>query len=183
MTDSNRKSLSKFLSLILRHNPTVVGITLDNKGWADIDELLTGMNRSSRATVTFEDIQEVVATNDKQRFVFNEDCTKIRANQGHSVQVDVELKEMLPPDVLYHGTPTKFVQKIMVEGLKPQGRLYVHLSADTVTATKVGSRRGSPVVLTINALKMHEDGFVFYLSDNGVWLTKYVPADYLGYAL
>ena len=141
------------------------------------------MNRVRHTPVTLEDIQEVVATNDKQRFAFNEDYTKIRANQGHSVQVDVELKEILPPNILYHGTTTKFVQKIMVDGLRPQGRLYVHLSVNAATATKVGSRRGSPVVLTINALKMHEDGFAFYLSENGVWLTENVPADYLGYAL
>ena len=137
------------------------------------------MNKSRRNPLTFEAIQEVVATNEKQRFSFNEDCTKIRANQGHSVQVDVELKEMKPPDVLFHGTPSKFVQKIMDEGLKPQGRLYVHLSGDIETATKVGSRRGSPVVLTVNAAKMHEDGIKFYLSENGVWLTDHVPADYL----
>ena len=179
MTEAHRKSLSKFLSLILRHNPAVIGITLDSHGWADIDELLAGMNKTGRPPVTLEDIKEVVATNDKQRFAFNDDYTKIRANQGHSVQVDVELKEMLPPDILYHGTPAKFVQMIMKEGLKPQGRLYVHLSGDTETATKVGSRRGSPVVLSINTKKMHEDGFKFYLSENGVWLTDRVPAEYL----
>ena len=179
MTETNRKSLSKFLSLILRHKPAVAGITLDSHGWADIDELLAGMNKVRHTPVTLEDVREVVMSNDKQRFAFNDDCTKIRANQGHSVQVDVELNELPPPNILYHGTSSKFVRKIMDEGLKPQGRLYVHLSTDAETATKVGSRRGSPVVLTINAEKMREDGFRFYLSENGVWLTENVPMRYL----
>jgi len=179
MTEAHRKSLSKYLSLILRHKPAVVGIALDSHGWANVDELITGMNKTGRSTIVFEDIQEVVATNDKQRFTFNEDFTKIRANQGHSIKVDVELKEMQPPDILFHGTTAKFVKKIMDEGLKPQGRLFVHLSADIETATKVGSRRGSPLVLEILAGKMHDDGFKFYLSENGVWQTEYVPAGYL----
>ncbi|MCL2163353.1 MAG: RNA 2'-phosphotransferase [Oscillospiraceae bacterium] len=179
MTEANRKSLSKFMSLILRHDPAAAGVTLDRNGWADVDELLAGMNSTGGSTVTLEDIQEVVANNDKQRFTFNDDFTKIRANQGHSVQVDVELKETRPPVVLYHGTSSKFVQLILDEGLKPQGRLYVHLSANIETATKVGGRRGSPVVLVINTEKMHDDGFKFYLSENGVWLTDYVPADCL----
>lgn len=179
MTDKERITISKFMSLILRHNPSAAGITLDGNGWADVNLLIAGMNKSRRTSVTFDDIKEVVATNDKKRFAFNDDFTKIRANQGHSVKVDVELNEAVPPAILYHGTISKFVRAIRAEGLKPQSRLHVHLSADRETATKVGSRRGTAVILVINAFKMHEDGYKFYLSENGVWLTDAVPAVYI----
>ena len=179
MTDKEITTISKFMSLVLRHNPAAAGVTLDGNGWADVSALITGMNKSRRVSVTLEDIKEVVVTNDKQRFAFNDDFTKIRANQGHSVKVDVELKEAEPPAVLYHGTVSRFVRGIRNEGLKPQSRLYVHLSADRETAAKVGSRRGAAVILVINAYKMHEDGYKFYLSENGVWLTDAVPAAYI----
>jgi len=179
MTNANRMAISKYLSLILRHKPSTIDITLDRHGWADINELLDGMNRVRGTSVTFEDIQEVVLNNDKQRFAFNDDCTKIRANQGHSIQVDVELKEMRPPNILYHGTSSSVMTQIMNDGIKSQSRLYVHMSTDTKTASNVGGRHGVPVVLTIDAEKMHEDGFKFYLSENNVWLTDFVPADYI----
>ena len=129
--------------------------------------------------VTLEDLKEVVATNDKKRFKFNDDFSKIRANQGHSVAVDVEMSESVPPDVLYHGTATRFLGAIKNEGLISKSRLHVHLSSERETATKVGSRHGKPVVLTINAAKMQTDGFTFYLSENGVWLVDRVPPEYI----
>jgi putative RNA 2'-phosphotransferase len=167
------------MSLVLRHQPDKAGITLDKNGWADVSQLIRGMNNARRTHVTLEIIKEVVADNDKQRFTFNEDYTKIRANQGHSISVDVQMKEANPPAVLYHGTVSKYIQAIKAEGLKPQSRLYVHLSGDRETAIKVGSRRGSPVILTIDAAKMHADGYKFYLSENGVWQITAVPAEYI----
>ena len=167
------------MSLVLRHNPQSIGITLDSNGWADTQALIDGMNRKGQR-VTLEILKEIVASNDKQRFKFNEDYTKIRANQGHSVAVDVELKETQPPVVLYHGTAAKFVASIKNEGLVAKSRLHVHLSGDKQTAEKVGSRHGSPVILVINAAKMHEDGYKFYLSENNVWLTDAVPVEYIG---
>ena len=158
MTDKEKRTTSKFMSLVLRHNPSAAGITLDKNGWADVNLLIAGMNKSRRTSVTFDDIKEVAATNDKQRFAFNDDFTKIRANQGHSVKVDVELKETEPPAILYHGTISRFVQAIRAEGLKPQSRLHVHLSGDRETAAKVGSRRGTAVIIVINAFNMHENG-------------------------
>ncbi len=166
-------SASRFLSLILRHRPETVGITLDEHGWADVEQLIAGI----RAVRPFDRdmLEEIVANNNKQRFAFNEDRTKIRANQGHSVQVDVELQAQEPPEILYHGTGRKYVDSILREGLLPRTRLYIHLSADRETAVQVGSRHGQPVVLTVQAGQMHRDGHVFYRSANGVWLTKAVP--------
>ena len=179
MIEKDKIKISKFMSLVLRHDPQSANLTLDENGWADVGKLLAGIKQKRYISVTFDDLKEVVATNDKQRFAFNDDYTKIRANQGHSVAVDVELKEAQPLSVLYHGTVSKFVGAIRKEGLKAQSRLYVHLSADRETAIKVGSRRGTPVVLVINAIKMHQDGYIFYLSENGVWLTDSVPAEYI----
>jgi putative RNA 2'-phosphotransferase len=178
MNEKNLISTSKFISRVLRHQPELVGITLDENGWADTNALITGMNEAN-LKVTLDDLKMVVANNNKQRFKFNDDYTKIRANQGHSVQVNVEMAETVPPDILYHGTATRFLDSIKADGLLPQKRLHVHLSGDKETAMKVGQRHGKPVILTINATKMHEDGFVFYLSDNGVWLTSAVPASYI----
>lgn len=179
MTDKDKVTVSKFMSLVLRHAPSKAGITLDENGWANVDSLIKGMNKAGNIVVTLEDMKEVVATNDKQRFRFNDDYTKIRANQGHSVSVDVELVEKEPPAILYHGTADRFLQSIRTDGLKPQSRLYVHLSSDNETAVKVGRRHGKPMVLVINAAKMYKDGFKFYLSENGVWLTDSVPAEYI----
>ncbi len=171
---------SKFISLVLRHNPDAAGIHLDNHGWADVEELIQGVNMTGRS-LDLEMLKEIVRTSDKKRFSFNEDGTKIRANQGHSIQVDVELKESLPPDVLYHGTATRFLGSILnaKEGLKAGSRLYVHLSKDYDTAVKVGSRHGIPIVLKVDAKRMIKDGYIFYLSENGVWLVEKVPAKYL----
>ncbi len=172
------KNTSKFISLILRHKPETIGIALDEYGWADVQELLDGMNRAG-TFIDREMLEEIVRTDEKGRYSFNEDRTLIRANQGHSIPVDVELKEMIPPDVLWHGTGEKYVSSIDAHGLLPKSRLYVHLSSDLETAVKVGSRHGKPVVYEVDCRKMAEDGFHFYLSANHVWLTKAVPAKYL----
>ena len=174
----NKTSLSKYIALILRHKPEAVGITLDENGWASVSELLSGINASGNE-IDMQTLEEIVAEDEKQRYSFNADKTKIRANQGHSVNVDVELKKAEPPEILFHGTGEKFVSSIKSEGLKPKSRLYVHLSKDRETAVKVGSRHGKPVVYEVNSGEMSRNGFEFLLSENGVWLTKIVPAEYL----
>lgn len=173
------KETSIFLSLILRHKPEVIGISLDNHGWADVGELLEGVNASGKYTLDMPTLEEIVKTDSKQRYSFNPDKTKIRANQGHSVEVDVELAKAQPPEILYHGTGEKFVSAIKSEGLKPKSRLYVHLSKDIDAARVVGARHGKPYVFKVMSGKMAKDGFDFFLSENGVWLTKRVPVEYL----
>lgn len=170
--------LSKFISLILRHKPEEIGISLDSNGWAKVDELIAGINKSGRK-ITLKDLEEIVATDEKGRYSFNKNKTLIRANQGHSVNVDVELEELTPPGVLYHGTASRFLDSIMNSGIKPMSRLYVHLSKDLPTAIKVGSRHGKCVVLVIDTKKMSKDGVKFYLSSNGVWLTKHIDCSYI----
>lgn len=171
--------LSKFISLVLRHKPEAINVKLDKAGWVDIDTFLTAFNaigkKIDRAT-----LDVVVATNDKKRFEYSPDGKRIRACQGHSIKdVDLGLDPKEPPDILYHGTATRFVDSILKEGLKPEGRQYVHLSWDTQTAMKVGSRHGSPYIFTVESGKMHRDGYKFFLSTNNVWLTKDVPPQYL----
>lgn len=173
----NLTSTSKFVSLILRHKPETIGIQLDEHGWANVDGLIAGISKTRK--FNREMLEEIVRTDNKQRFTFNEDKTKIRANQGHSIPVDIELPEAIPPETLWHGTGEKYVASIDQQGLIPKGRLYVHLSADAATATKVGLRHGKPVLYTVKAKEMHNDGYKFYLSKNGVWLTKEVPVRYL----
>ena len=168
---------SRFISLILRHKPETIGITLDEHGWANVDELIKGVNKTH--PLTMELLEEIVRTDDKKRYSFNEDKTLIRANQGHSIPVDVELKETVPPTILYHGTGEKYVDSIDASGLIPKSRLYVHLSADYDTAIKVGARHGKAVVYTVDTASMIADGCVFYISENDVWLTKTVPVKYL----
>lgn len=171
------KETSKFISLILRHKPETIGITLDEHGWADVSELIEGINKTTPFNMQM--LEEIVSTDNKQRYSFNDDKTLIRANQGHSIPVDVELKKTVPPEVLYHGTGEKYVTSIDKEGLIPKSRLYVHLSKDEETALNVGKRHGKPVVYKVNAKRMAEDGYEFFLSVNGVWLTKAVPKEYL----
>ena len=170
---------SKFISLILRHRPGVIGIVLDEHGWADVDELIRGINENGKYRLNRELLEEIVREDQKQRYSFNEDHSRIRANQGHSIRVDVELEEKVPPAVLYHGTGEKYTASIDVEGLLPRGRLYVHLSSDPETARKVGSRHGKPVIYMVDCAAMSADGYPFFLSANQVWLTKTVPAKYL----
>ena len=168
------KKLSKFLSLILRHKPETIGIKLDKNGWANVPEILRGTK------IDMATLEKVVAENNKQRFSFSEDKTKIRANQGHSVKVDVELVEKIPPEILYHGTIEKNLKSIVAQGLLKMNRLHVHLSADIETAKKVTSRRsGNAVIFEISARQMYNDGYKFFQSANGVWLTDKVPPKYL----
>ena len=171
------KETSKFISLILRHKPDVIGITLDEHGWANVDELIAGVSKTHPLNMSI--LEQIVAEDEKQRYSFNEDKTLIRANQGHSIPVDVELEQKEPPEILFHGTGEKYVDSISKEGLIPKSRLYVHLSADEETAVKVGQRHGKPVIFKVKSGEMHRDGFKFYCSVNGVWLTKSVPAEYL----
>ena len=171
------KDTSKYMSLILRHKPEVIGISLDEHGWANVDELITGIAKTNDFNMDI--LEEIVRTDEKQRYSFNQDKTLIRANQGHSISVDVELDEVEPPEVLWHGTSEKYVASIDVQGLIPKSRLYVHLSKDSDTATKVGRRHGKPVLYIVKAGEMYKDGYKFFLSKNGVWLTKEVPVKYL----
>ena len=173
----NDVKLGKFLSLVLRHNPQAAGITLDEHGWADVQELLAGVQHSGRQ-IDIETLERIVRENNKQRYSFNADHTKIRANQGHSLQVDVELTAVKPPRYLYHGTAARFLSTIRQEGIRKMSRQYVHLSSDFQTAIEVGRRHGSPVVLTINAEAMAQDGVIFYRSENGVWLCEHVAPKY-----
>ena len=180
MNEKQRKGISKFLSLILRHQPEVIGITLDENGWTDVDELIAKMNANGHR-ISFDDLEEVVETDDKQRYSFSDDGNKIRASQGHSVNISLGLDPQEPPAYLYHGTVSKFLDSIRKEGLQRMSRQHLHLSRDRETAVKVGSRRGAPVILNISSGEMHRDGFLFYLSDNGVWLTDHVPAKYINF--
>ena len=169
---------SKFLSLILRHRPTAAGISLDAEGWADVDALLAGMARRGHA-LRFEDLVRVVETNDKRRYAFNEDRTRIRAVQGHSHPVDLGYAPTEPPEFLFHGTVARFIEPIRTQGLLPGTRQHVHLSPDRQTAEKVGRRRGEPVILTIGSRAMAAQRHLFFRADNGVWLTLHVPAEFI----
>lgn len=173
----NLKNTSKFISLILRHKPEIIGIELDENGWAKVDELIKGVNRTRPLTKDL--LEKIVQSDEKQRYSFNEDKTLIRANQGHSIPVDVDLPVTFPPEILYHGTGEKFIASIEQQGLLPMSRLYVHLSFDEETAVKVGRRHGKPIVYKVFSGQMQKDGFTFYRSLNGVWLTKAVPVKYL----
>jgi putative RNA 2'-phosphotransferase len=172
------ESTSKFLSLVLRHQPEAIGLSLDNAGWANVAELIQLAN-NHKHPLTLELLQEVVITNDKKRFAFSADGAKIRASQGHSVAVDLELPVVIPPEFLYHGTATRFLESIKQQGLLPGSRQHVHLSADRTTAIKVGQRHGKPIVLVVAAQQMHESGCKFYHSDNGVWLVGAVPVQFI----
>jgi putative RNA 2'-phosphotransferase len=171
-------TVSKFISKYLRHEPEALGITLAPGGWVAVDELLAGATQSG-FTIDSEELKQVVAESDKQRFAFDGTGTRIRANQGHSTEVDLELPAAVPPNVLFHGTVEKYLDAILAEGLKKMARHHVHLSPDRATAEKVGERRGRPVILVVDAAAMHAAGHKFYVSTNGVWLTDHVPAKYL----
>lgn len=177
--ENSLNSVGRFISLILRHHPETIGITLDEHGWADVDDMIAGINRSGRYRLDRSILDEIVRTDEKQRYSYNEDHSLIRANQGHSIRVDVELEEAVPPDILWHGTGEKYVASIDQQGLLPKSRLYVHLSPDVETARTVGSRHGKPVIYEVDCRAMTEDGYRFFLSANHVWLTKSVPEKYL----
>jgi putative RNA 2'-phosphotransferase len=177
--DSKRStSVSKFLSLVLRHEPERIGITLDDAGWADVDALLAASATHGNA-FTRDELIHVVSTNDKKRFALSDDGTRIRASQGHSVSVELGYEAKAPPETLYHGTATRFVESIRREGLRPGDRQHVHLSITPQIATSVGQRHGKPIVLTVRAGAMNAAGHVFFLSANGVWLTAAVPVEFL----
>lgn len=174
----DRTSLSRFISLILRHRPEAIGIALDEHGWANVPELIDGIKAAGNE-FDMDILEEIVRTDDKQRYSFNEDKTLIRANQGHSIPVDVELPVTEPPEILWHGTGRKYEESIDAQGLIPKSRLYVHLSGDMETAEKVGVRHGKLLLYRVKSGQMQRDGYAFYRSVNGVWLTKAVPAAYL----
>jgi len=174
MNNKNIKQTSKFLSLLLRHKPETIGLKLDENGWADMDELI---KKSKKRGLTRALIERVVEQDDKQRFSIK--GNRIRANQGHSLAIDLGLKAVTPPEVLYHGTATRFLDSIMKMGLTKQKRQHVHLSKEIETATRVGMRHGKVVILEVDAKRMYEAGYLFYLSENGVWLTDVVPKEFL----
>lgn len=174
----NDKTISKFLSLVLRHQPETIDLALDEAGWTDLSELVAKA-RSHGTPITEDDVRRIVAENDKQRFTLSPDGTRIRAAQGHSVTVELGLTPVTPPDLLFHGTATRFADAIRAEGLKPQSRQQVHLSGDEDTALKVGQRHGKPIIFRVAAGRMQAEGFRFYQADNGVWLTDAVPPQFL----
>ena len=174
---SSLTDLGKFLALILRHKPEAIGITLDEHGWANVEELIEGINKTDH--IDMDILEEIVRTDNKGRYSFNEDKTLIRANQEHSIPVDVELPVTDPPEYLWHGTGEKYISSIDEQVLIPKSRLYVHLSPDIDTAKNVGSRHGKPVIYKVHSKEMQNDGYIFYRSVNGVWLTKEVPVKYL----
>lgn len=179
MSKKDKKSLSVFISLILRHRPEVIGIELEKYGaWAKVDELIAGIKKSGR-NINMEILEEIVKEDSKTRYSFNEDKTKIRANQGHSVKVYVDMEVKAPPENLYHGTVEKNLNSIKQSGICKMSRLFVHLSQDIETAKKVGGRRGKPIILVIDSAEMYNDGYVFLLSSNGVWQCDHVPYKYV----
>ncbi|WP_028776912.1 RNA 2'-phosphotransferase [Shimazuella kribbensis] len=169
---------SKFLSLILRHQPELIGLKLDKNGWVSVSQLLAGCAKHGKP-LTMEELQFIIDTNNKKRFAFDEQKLRIRASQGHSINVDLGYEPTSPPPILYHGTSTQHVANILKNGLIKKSRHHVHLSLSKDTAWDVGKRHGSPVILTINAYQMEKDGYHFFLSDNGVWLTDHVPSLYI----
>ena len=175
---SDLTALSRFMSYALRHAPEAAGLELDGEGWAEVSDLVRGAQAAGHP-LTDALLREIVRTSDKQRFRLTDDGRRIRASQGHSVAVDLHLSPVVPPETLFHGTATRFWPSIQAEGLKPGSRQHVHLSDTEVTATAVGKRHGRAVVMHVAAGAMHRDGFAFYRSDNGVWLTEHVPPRFL----
>lgn len=174
----NKTKISKFLSLVLRHQPEKIGIELDEQGWIAVEVLLNQMKLHGQE-IDIEVLKDVVTTNDKKRFAFSDDMQFIRANQGHSISINLDYKAVEPPMFLYHGTVAKFIENIREKGLLKMSRHHVHLSESIETASKVGARRGKPIILTIKSGDMYKDGFNFYKSDNNVWLTDVVPPKFI----
>lgn len=178
MNEKHQKRISKFLSLILRHQPEKVGLELEQGGWVDVADLLAACEKNGFA-FTLDELKTVVENNDKKRFSFDESETKIRASQGHSVEIKIEFEQKEPPDVLYHGTAEKNVDSILKDGLSKMSRHHVHLSVDIETAKKVGMRYGKPVIFQVDTRGMIESSFEFFVSANGVWLVDSVPLQFL----
>lgn len=162
----------------MRHNPKAIGIQLDNNGWANVNELIEQLNKFHYAA-DLETLKTIVDKDEKTRFSFNSDMSKIRANQGHSIKVDIEMLECNPPDILYHGTAEKYLESIKQNGIIKKSRQFVHLSKDKETALKVGSRHGTPVVLMLDTKQMVSDGYKFLISANGVWQSEDIPWKYV----
>jgi len=177
LTSRQLRLLSKKLSYILRHQPQSIGLKLDEYGWANVEELLQNL-QAQQTTVTWEALQEVVSKNNKKRFAFNGDKTKIRASQGHSIPIKLGYEPLEPPEILFHGTAQKYLDAILTEGLQKQNRHHVHLSSDIETAQNVGKRHGKVVILEVQSRKMYHNGMLFFQSENGVWLTDTVPIIY-----
>ncbi len=180
MNNKEIRKISKFLSLILRHKPEIIDIQMDEQGWVKTDELLEKLRLHHRG-ISLEQLKTVVAENNKKRFAFNEDESLIRASQGHSVQLDLGYDAVTPPEFLYHGTATRFLESIRKTGLEKRGRHHVHLSQELSTAKNVGGRHGKVIILNIRSLEMHQKGFDFFVSENGVWLTDHVPVEYIAF--
>jgi putative RNA 2'-phosphotransferase len=178
MNTKHRTHISKFLSLVLRHEPEAIGLTIDPSGWTSVDHLLARCNATG-TKISLEELREVVSTSEKKRFAFSEDGTQIRASQGHTVLVELGYPPATPPEILYHGTAEQFLGSIRTGGLIKGERHHVHLSADAQTARTVGERRGASVVLTIRSGEMWRQGLLFFVSENHVWLTDHVPPQYI----
>jgi len=180
MNPNQTKRTSKFLSLVLRHQPETIGITLNSAGWVGVDELLAAINRHpNNIKLDRKSLEQVVSCNDKQRFEFDLARSSIRARQGHSVDVNLEYPPTVPPETLLHGTPRQFVAAIRETGLKKMKRHHVHLHTDLKTASAVGARRGDSVILKVRSGDMHRAGFEFFVTENGVWLTDFVPVEFI----
>jgi putative RNA 2'-phosphotransferase len=180
MTDPEMVRTSRFLSFVLRHRPEAIGLSPDNSGWARVSDLLDAAGRKGIA-LTADLLGRIVAEDEKTRYSFSADRLKIRANYGHSIPIDLGLAACRPPEVLYHGTATRHLDSIKQHGIAPRKRRFVHLSVDAATAIKVGRRHGKPAILTIEASRMHEQGFTFYCSESGIWLTERVPAEFIAF--
>lgn len=181
MNKYNNTSMEKYLSLLLRHHPEKLNLNMSEDGWVEINEIIYNLKKLKNETLTIEQIKEIVNTSSKQRFdiKIENNVEYIRANQGHSININMNFKPVNPPDVLYHGTGEKYINSIFKTGLKPKTRQYVHLSPDIKTATSVGERHGKVKIIEINSKQMSEDGIKFYLSKNGIWLTKYIDTKYI----
>jgi putative RNA 2'-phosphotransferase len=178
LNDKETTHLSKFLSLVLRHKPEIIGISLDEKGWTDTALLLEKMNAAGKV-IDFEILKHIVDTNAKKRFAFNDDLSRIRASQGHSLEIELGYESQQPPHILYHGTAVQNIKAIFEQGLIKGNRHHVHLSTNIETAINVGSRYGKPVLLEVLSEQMYTDGHQFFVSENGVWLTQNVPPQYI----
>ena len=171
-------TLGRFMSYVLRHHPEAAGLTLDGEGWADVDKLMEGMTKAGHP-IDRETLERIVRENNKKRYTLSEDGRRIRANQGHSVDVHIEMEKRTPPERLYHGTADRFLDSIKEQGIRRMARQYVHLSPNVPTAVNVGSRHGKPVVLAIDTAQMTADGFDFFISANGVWQSEDIPWRYV----
>ena len=179
--DEQNTRISKFMALVLRHKPELIGIIMNSEGWVNLDDFIRKLNIYKHFNVNKETVNIIIKNDEKQRYALSSDGSMIRANQGHSVDINLNLKPEMPPFILYHGTVHKYLEKIKKEGLRPMSRQFIHLSLDKKTAENVGKRRGIPVVLTVNARDMYTAGYNFYQSENKIWMTKTIPIEYINF--